>query len=170
MTEESEEEVEEVPAPSGSRGRKARSVKAPAKKRSKTEEQEEEFEFSETENSQKRYLKSIAKSTGKGTKKVGKAQQKKQFRTITKNFAPDDAPDQNHKYYYRAFIGGGFNVTFAKWLKNNQKYIQIRKGFGNSMGANVPVAQYTHLKNAINDIEKLCPKELFKQKMSDNSE
>lgn len=124
--------------------------------------------------SQKKYLRGVFKTGGSGGKKktVGKktAQKKKQFKTITKNFAPEDTPDKAHKYYYRAFIGGGFHVSFAKWLKNNQKYIQIRKGAGGPTGANVPVSQYKHLRNAINDIEKLCPKELLKNDFTDESE
>lgn len=143
------------------------------KKRAKVlepEEEEEEMEFSENEVSQKRFLKGAGKSAEKKKKGTGKkpnskklSQSKKSFKTITKNYCPDDAPDKQHKYYFRAFIGGGFHVSLAKWLRNNQKYVQIRKA---TTGANIPVSQFKYLKKAILDMEKGCPKELMKNELS----
>lgn len=162
--------------PSTSKGKKsstAKSSKGSPKKRSKPlvveeEEEEEEDEISDNEVSQKKFLKPAAKKPTKKTagKKVAVSSKKRPFKTITKNYCPDDAPDSQHKYYFRAFIGAGFHVSLAKWLKNNQKYVQIRKG---GAGANVPVSQFQFLKQAILDLETNCKYELTKEELTDES-
>lgn len=136
----------------------AKARRALNKKRAKVLDQvedQEEMEFSESEVSQKRFLKGSNKSTGNkkrsGKKSISRKSQqlKKTFKTITKNYCSDDAPDKQHKYYFRAFIGGGFHVSLAKWLKNKQKYIQIRKA---TAAANILVSQIKFLKKKIMDI------------------
>ncbi len=108
-------------------------------------EEEEEEEISDNEASQKKFLKLIGKKKTTGKKVVSK---KRPFKTITKNYCPDDAPDSQHK------------------LKNNQKYIQIRKG---GTGANIPVTQFKWLKQAILDLEQTCNFELAKEELTDES-
>lgn len=112
-----------------------------------------------TADSQKRVK--LVKKEKKDKKNEAGKDQKSKFQTISKNFAPNESPDEQHKYYYRAFIGGGFYVSLAKWLRNNQKYIQIRKSA--TSGANVPVENFRQLKAAINDLGANCPK-LLKRK------
>ncbi len=168
-----DDDGEATPMPSTSK-KAAKTLRGPNKKRAKTvelEDEDEEMEFSESEVSQKRFLKGSGKSADKKKKGSGKkpiakkfiTKSKKSFKTITKNYCPDDAPDKQHKYYFRAFIGGGFHVSLAKWLRNNQKYIQIRKA---TTGANIPVSQFKYLKKAIIDMENDCPKELMKNELS----
>jgi len=166
-SEDDEQEMEER--------RAAKVVKKKGTKRPKqdpAESGEDEATVSESEISQKRFKVVKKKATGpkpgkKEKPKVMRAS-KKGFKTITKNYAPDESPDDQNKYYFRAFIGGGFYVSLAKWIRNNQKYIQIRKSA--TSGANIPLAQFKYLKEAIEDMEKDCSNLIYAKPASDESD
>lgn len=119
-------------------------------------EDDEELQVaSDQEFSQKRL------KIGKKEKIITKGK-KTSHKMVEKNYAPNEAPDKSHKYYFRAHIGAGYHVSVAKWLKNNLNYVQIRKA---TTGANVPIQQYECLKQAIIDIEKNVPKHVLKNEV-----
>lgn len=160
-----ESEGEGTSAPKSSQDRKPSTSKKAKPTHGAADEDDRAFSGNEV--SQKGYLNEKAKSGFSKQQAVTKPDKQK-FKTITKNYCPDDAPDNQHKYYFRANIGTGFTVSLAKWFKNNQKYIQIRKA---TTGANIPISQYKYLKKAILDLERLCPKALMKNEVpSDDSD